>query len=184
MTRQRLRPAYGAEDLARIYPKPHDHTRWIDHQMRVRMTAIVAQGAGRLHSGADLSCGDGAVLRSLDLAVRHFGDLAPGYEHTGPIEQTIGDIPDVDLFVCTETLEHLDDPDLVLKRIREKSGGLVLSTPVDAWDDTNPEHYWAWSRSDVEEMLAAAGFTVVVYACLDARGGVPGSYCFGIWGCR
>lgn len=165
-----------------VYATPHDHTRWPDHVVRVSMTILVARTVAAA-SGADLSCGDGAVLRSLDLSERHFGDLAPGHPVTGPVEETVHLVPDVDLWVCTETLEHLDDPDVVLKAVRAKARHLVASTPVDAWEDPNPEHYWAWSRADVEDMLAAAGWTVELYTAVDFRACTPGGYCFGIWRC-
>lgn len=180
MRRERLRPAWPADELARIYATPHDHRHWGDHQARVDVTIAVGcrlAGPG-VETAADLSCGNGSILSTLPAQVRHFGDLAPGYDITGPIEQTIFEIPDVDLFVCCETLEHLDDPDTVLKQIRDKTRMLLLSTPVDAWDDGNLEHYWAWDRNAVEHMLTTAGFQVAEYT------EVAPSYRFGIWGCK
>jgi len=183
MTRQRLRPAYGADELGRVYPRPHDSGHHPDHGPRIAVTAVVARvctvGA---RSAADLSCGDGLILSGLDVTRKVFGDLAPGYEVTGPLESTLQTLDPVDVYVCTETLEHLDDPGLVLRLIRARTRRMVLSTPVDAWADTNPEHYWAWSRADVEEMLAAAGFKAAMYAELDMRPG-GSDYAFGIWGC-
>jgi hypothetical protein len=179
--RVRLRPAHTPERLAEIYATPHDHTRWEDHLVRVATTAAFARAcAGRVGRAADLSCGDGTILWAVDAEEHMFGDLAPGYPITGPIEQTIDQIPPVDVFVCCETLEHVDDPDLVLKAIRAKTRGLVLSTPVDAWGDDNLEHYWAWSRAGVEGMLTAAGFQPRVYAELDFRS-AGGVYSFGVW---
>ncbi len=184
MTRLRLRDAYSPERLAEIYPVPHQHIKWHDHQVRVAVTIQIAHAlTGPVESAADLSCGDAAILRALNVGVRHLGDFAAGYEYRGPIEKTAEQIPRVDLFVCTETLEHVDDPDLVLKAIRARTSALVLSTPVDCWRDRNPEHYWAWSREDVEEMLREAGFTVALYASVDVRPG-GGEYDFGIWACR
>lgn len=191
--RQRLRAAYTAEELARIYASPHDHRQWKDHTLRVAATIQVAQWMVHPAMGeipaqasrvADLSCGNGAIIGAVPAAVKYYGDIAPGYEYEGPIEQTIDDLThDVDLFICSETLEHLDDPDKVLRKIRSRTESLVLSTPVDAWDDLNEEHYWAWSREDVEGMLTAAGFMPEVYTAVDFRPkGLP--YCFGIWGCR
>lgn len=183
MTRVRLRPAHTPEGLTQLYPTPHDHTQWPDHIERVKATIAMVTAHGTVASAADLSCGSGAVLAATDAACRYYGDIAPGYEMHGPIEQTIEDIPPVDLFVCCETLEHLDDPDSVLKAIRRKARALVLSTPLDAWGDTNIEHYWAWSQDDVERMLADAGFFVNTYTYLDYRAS-GGYYSFGVWGAR
>lgn len=181
--RARLRPAHLPEDLARIYRVPHQHAGWIDHRMRVAFTAQLAHAILKdVETGADLSCGDGALLGAIPLKTRIFGDFAPGWPVTGPIETTVEQIPDVDLFVCAETIEHLDDPDLVLKKIRAKTSRLLLSTPIEAWQDDNPEHYWAWDRAEVDDMIAAAGFTVTTFLALDLRP-AQGAYCFGIWAC-
>ncbi|RBQ21611.1 hypothetical protein DP939_02560 [Spongiactinospora rosea] len=185
MTRKRLRPAYSDAELKALYCTPHDHRRWRDHHLRVDVTIAMARwmaGDG-VAAAADLSCGNGAILSAVPAGAKYFGDFAPGYRFQGPIEDTIMQIPQVDLFVCSETLEHVDAPMLVLGRIRDHARMLVLSTPVDAWDDDNPEHYWAWSREDIEEMLAAAGWRQHVYATADFRPmGLP--YAFGIWGVR
>lgn len=182
--RVRLRPAYTDSELAGIYATPHQHSRWADHRVRVALTAQFTHLiAGPVASAADLSCGDGTILKALNVGTKYFGDYAPGYPITGPLDGTIDQIPVVDLFVCCETLEHLDDPPLTLKKIRAKSRALVLSTPVDAFRDTNPEHYWAWSREGVEELLTAAGFTSQVYTAIDFRP-AGAEYCFGVWFCR
>jgi hypothetical protein len=182
--RLRLRPAHDAEALARIYAKPHNHSGWHDHRVRVAVTAqFTHMLAGPVDSAADLSCGDGTILNALRAGRKYFGDYAPGYPLVGAIDDTIDQIPVVDLFVCCETLEHLDDPDKTLKLIRGKTKALALSTPVDAFQDTNLEHYWAFSRTGVEAMLTAAGFTVEAYAALDFR---PSGceYQFGVWYAR
>lgn len=183
MTRQRVRRAYTAEEMPGIYTEPHNHWPARDHQLRVAATIEVGRwlSPAGFAAGADLSCGDGAILNALPVSRRIFGDYAPGYMYTGSIEETIGQIEPVDLFVCCETLEHLDDPDRVLKQIRNKTRYLLLSTPVGAWDDDNWQHYWAWSRADVEDMLRAAGFGVTVYAETDCRPSGM-TYSFGIWG--
>lgn len=182
--RTRLRPAYEPEQLARLYATPHDHTHWVDHLIRVDVTIALARGlADRPATAADLSCGDAAIVKALNPGRAHLGDYAPGYEYHGPIEETIREIPRVDLFVCSETLEHLDNPDKVVKEIRGRAASLVLSTPVDCWSDPNLEHYWAWDREAVEEMLTTAGWQVQYFAELDMRP-MTGAYSFGIWCCR
>lgn len=183
--RSRLRDQMRPQQLNRVYSKPHDHTQWRDHLIRVELTTKLANWlAGPVKIAADLSCGDGATLRDVKAERKYFGDFAPGYELHGPIEQTIDLIPAVDLFICTETLEHLHDPDKVLSQIRAKTQLLVLSTPIDAWNDTNPEHYWAWSRRGVERMLQDSGFTSVTFISLDLTPLGRKYYNFGIWGCK
>lgn len=181
--RKRLRPAHTPVELEILYREPHDHTPWQDHVSRVATTCAFARTVVGPTGGdaADLSCGDGAVLKLLDVEGRRFfGDFAPGHELIGPIESTVEQIPRVDLFVCCETLEHLDDPDLVLKQIRAKTRVLLLSTPVEAWEDTNVEHYWAWSAAGVDAMLLRAGFIPHAYMQLDYRP-AGGEYAYGVW---
>ena len=181
--RTRLRPALTSEELAKVYPTPHQHEQWAEHRIRVALTCPIAQSVPAT-TAADLSCGDGTILRSLVGVECYYGDYSTGWALTGLIEDTIWRIPNVDLFICTETLEHLDDPDTTLKAIRAKTHHLVLSTPVDAWGDVNPEHYWAWSRDDVEVMLREAGFSPDFYVAVDFTRSAENTYCFGIWRCR
>jgi len=129
--------------------------------------------------GADLSCGDGEILKQTNLDQRIFGDYAPGYEYTGPIERTIWEIPNVDVFFLCETIEHLDDPETILETIRLKTKKLILSTPLDEQTDENHEHYWSFSKSDMYDLLLDTGFTVVHYRETNP----PYGYRFQIWGC-
>lgn len=184
MTRQRLRSAYSPKQLAKIYAEPHSSYRWRDHIVRTDVTCALTDGLledTTISSVADLSCGDAKVAQSLHLPRTVLGDYAPGYKLIGSIEQTIDEIEPVDIFICCETIEHLDDPDAVLAKIRAKTRFLVLSTPIEAWHETNPEHYWAWDRAEVEIMLHKAGFdTPRPYVELDMRDSWS-PYCFGIW---
>lgn len=184
VNRKRLRPAYTESELRRIYSEPHDHTKFEDHWPRVEKTLELARKAAAdcdAVSVADLSCGNGYVLGELDIINKIYGDVAyePSYQFFGPIELTAAQVQPVDLWVLGETCEHLDDPDWVLQLIRKKTDHLILSTPIDAFDDDNWEHYWAWSREGVEEMLTEAGFEVVEFEAVDTR--PMGPYVFGIW---
>lgn len=167
--RTRLREAYSPDGLAELYREPYDcFERGADHIERVMVTAGLAAGAMArfgLSSAADLSAGTGAVLlNAAKLSGRdvhlYQSDLVEhqDLDDHGPIEQTLDRCPEVDLFVCSETLEHLDDPDAVLLRIAQKARYLVLSTPDGERDTVNPEHYWGWGSEDVRAMLHGSGF--------------------------
>lgn len=184
MRRERLLEKFTDEHLAEIYAQPHPCVVGVpDHDVRIAVTVALARSL-KAAVVADLSCGDAAIAKRLGAARTILGDVAPGYEITGPIEKTIHDLPFVDLLVCTETVEHLDDPDSVLKVARNKTLGLVLSTPVDCFHDTNPQHYWAFDREAVEHMLDEARFELVSYAELDFTPQGVYHYKFGIWACR
>jgi hypothetical protein len=192
--RVRLRPAYTEAELARIYAQPHSHAGWPDHVLRVARTIELAEDMGEQfghpYAVADLSCGDAAIARAVTLAHDMepprviLGDYAPGYELTGLIEQTIHRIPVVDLFICSETIEHLDDPDTVLKLIRGKASHLVLSTPLGETRPDNPEHYWGWDQDGVREMLKAANWTPAYERIVHYSGnGQWQAATYQLWGC-
>lgn len=173
-----------------MYAEPHQHRVWADHRVRVDVTVAVASHMLNKPNAtvADLSCGDAAIARRLQTGHGAgrliLGDIAQGYQYQGPIEKTVQALrwQEADLFICSETLEHLDDPDSVLALIRQKTDRLVISTPDGEVDDSNPEHVWAWDSAEVEKMLRAAGFTPAMHTSLDLR---PGGYmyCYQIWCC-
>lgn len=166
--RTRLRPAYTPRELIDVYPSQYDHTRWPDHIARVEATIAFARLSAPLpESIGDLSCGDGAIpvgigewaARRLDHPVALvLGDLVGGWSIQGRIENTVSILPEVDLYVCSETVEHLDDPDAILASIATKATTLLLSTPLGETGTENPEHYWGWDEQGVAELLAGSGW--------------------------
>lgn len=181
-----LRPFYAPEELAGIYKKPYDHTFWEDHKIRVAITIHIGKWL-RDHVGAqsaaDLSCGDGAILRGLEIPDSIYGDLvpAPHLNKAGDLLDSLWEISPVDLFVLSETLEHVENPRLVLENVREKSSSLLLSTPAGEADDLNPEHYWGWDVEDIRGMLADTDWVPVTCTLLNPQ--TPGGYTYQIWGC-
>jgi hypothetical protein len=188
--RTRLRKMPTRQQLRRLYAVPHDHEKWFDHQIRVDVTVALAARYIDLDCViADLSCGNAEIPRRLGYQAKaskvYLGDFAPGYDITGPIEQTVENVePDsVDLWVCSETIEHLDDPDSVLAAIRKRTKYLVLCTPDgETRQDNNPEHLWSWTSEDVRQMLVETGFNPLIHNVLDLR---PAGfvYAYQIWLC-
>jgi hypothetical protein len=153
---------------------------WSVFVQKERDDATLEMGfkAKGVNSVADMSAGGSHITPTI--ATRHdatmaLGDLweGYGYKYFGPISHTVPLIDPVDLFVCTETLEHLKDPDEALHLIRQKTRLLLLSTPI--WEE--PElvshgHLWTWRRDDIEVMLDEAGFTPIDFTEVSI---------FGVW---
>jgi hypothetical protein len=169
-----LRPFYTDEELATVYHRPYDHTRWDEHRRRVAATVDIVTRWGKdrgWYDGIDLTCGDGAILRALvangTVQTAYYGDLvhADHLDVVGRVEDTLPAHTVLgrprDLYVCSETLEHLRDPAGLLENARALASHMVLTTPVDETAaHENAEHYWSWSVEDVRDMLELAGWTV------------------------
>lgn len=166
MTRHRVRPPLSDQELADLY-EGNDWSLFVQEE---RDTATVELGCtlapSEVTSIADLSAGGAQIT---PMIAKHYGvtpvlgDFGKRYRYpiTGRIEETIETINPVDLFVCSETIEHLEDPDPVLVQIREKTKWLLLTTPV--WEEpylVSHGHLWTWRAEDVDEMLFASGFTL------------------------
>jgi hypothetical protein len=144
------------------------------------MTIALASYFTDVKSVADLSAGDAVIINAIQAERKYIGDFAPSYEFVGPIEKTIHEIPDVDLFICSETIEHLDNPDEVLAIIGKKTKHLILSTPDGEIDNGNPEHYWGWDNEGVRQMLLAAGFIPKAFANFRV---IDLGYMYQAWAC-
>lgn len=184
---KRLRPL---PDLDAVYPEPHDHRIYgMGHHIRVEFTKVLARSVlARGDTVADLSCGNGAIandLRDFGAADVILGDYAQGrdYLFCGRLEDTLPAMGHVNLYICSETLEHLDVPSAALALMRDRADKLVLSTPLDCWEDANGEHLWAWNREGVESLLVAAGWRVTRFATLDSTTWQE-PYVYGMWCAR
>lgn len=180
---RQLRPFHTPEELAKIYDHPYDHTVWADHVQRIEKTIQTLDFFARKMGSktvADLSCGDGAIVRGSQHPWENIilSDLVGG----GPIELTLPLLEHVDMYVCSETLEHVEDPKWLLAEARDHATAMVLSTPYAKWDDTNPEHYWAWDDYDLADMLMDAGWTSRHVDLFTPT--VSMYYTFQIWVCR
>lgn len=178
MVRSRSARQYTPGELRELYDRdwgPFAQPERNDKTLELGMTL---EGVTSI---ADMSCGGADITSRLGA---HFG-VAPllgdfgnvyGYQYTGTIQETVPQLGDVDLFVCSETLEHLEDPDADLLLIRAHCKRLLLTTPI--WEEPEEPshgHLWTWRQADVEEMLEAAGFTVDRFVAYSL---------WGMWTCR
>jgi len=69
----------------------------------------------------------------------------------------------VDCVVLTEVLEHVREPDLVLREIRRvlrRGGKLVLSAPFTFWHHPDPIDFYRFSSQGLRYVLEKNGFEV------------------------
>lgn len=178
----------------RTYPSGYQHTVWPDHVERVAASVEfvrtwVTEGGLIIDSVADLSCGDGRIPRELytllEVDRMVLGDINPqeGLTVIGDLPGTLEELsPPVDLYVCSETIEHMDDPDFLLQQLRLKSKYLFLSTPVsEPLHYGNTEHYWSWSVEDMGQMLTDADWSPVDHTVFEPASNQ--TYTFQFWMC-
>lgn len=165
MTIRRLRPAH--HDLRDVYAEQYDHTRWPDHVLRVEATLDCIHAwtiPSQRRIVADLACGDAEIPKRIaDTKLLLLGDYVKNdaYPYHGRIEHTVAQLGYVDLFILSETLEHIDDPWNLLHWIHEKASYLLITTPLDERDDRNPEHYWGWDEDGIRALLRDTGWRPV-----------------------
>lgn len=186
MTIRRLRPAYDADTLKHVYSQQYDHTKWDDHIQRVQATLDFIHAwtvPSQRRIVADLSCGDATIARGVnDAKLVILGDYVENdeYPYCGRIEHTVKLLGYVNLFILSETLEHIDDPLQLLTDIHERAGNVIITTPLDEQDDGNPEHYWGWDEEGVRSLLWQAGWKVVNHALFTPQ--MPQAYyTYQIW---
>lgn len=178
----------------------HNH-EWDDHVARTNVTAgLITWLSPR--SVIDPACGDGSIVLAAenimpmrrvvlsDISHPNFDYLreaTAGLSHIDVHHQDIHDALNTaetfDVIVLTETLEHLPDPDAILRQARKVAGSLVASSPEmrQGQHDTNPEHLWEFDGVGYNEMLRDAGWNVIQKTHLS----FPRlQYDFQVWVCR
>lgn len=196
------------QHYGRTYPDCYRHDRWPDHVERIEASArLLAKWGSRFSTAADLSCGDAAILRSLagqtkldevwlgdllgvpDEAVRPLERWGVRVHKTSPqpLPDSLHQLPvdeGVDLFVLSETLEHVPDPERLLNEISQWSGYLFMSTPVsEDVNSGNLEHYWGWDTPTIHDLLMDNGWNPLEKVMLTPQSTItmPGAYTFQLW---
>lgn len=185
MTRQKSHRfgEYGPDDgTLRDYYQKND---WSCFVQQDRDDATVRLGKTfpptEISSVGDMSAGGARItpeIASYYGVEPVLGDLGRhyGYAHVGLLTETLPPLSVFDLYVCTETLEHLRDPDHDLGLIRAHCKYLLLTTPImEEPHEVSHGHLWTWKREDVEVMLHDAGFQPMEFEAVSV---------FGIWKCR
>lgn len=126
----------------------------------------------------DVGCGAQPFRSLIPNQVKYIGiDTADAKSNFGyDVPDTIyfsGDIwpienGSVDCILCSETLEHVLEPDLFLKQMHRclrSKGRVILTVPFAARWHFIPYDYWRFTPSSLNYLLCQAGFTEIeVYA--------------------
>lgn len=177
------------------YQVERHNSDWPDHLARTNVTAgLIAW----LQPGSvlDPACGDASIdfaAARLHGFEARLGDISqpnvdavaksmwPGWSVVlGDALTTIARSGKADVVVLTEILEHVEDPDSILRAARKVGGFLVASSPMmrDRQVDTNEEHLWQFDQDGYLEMLVQAGWqafnkTIIYLPAFQ--------YDFGVW---
>lgn len=159
--------------LAELYGGMYDHTKWDEHRTRVQWTTRQLQHFIDLRTDitrvVDLSCGDGAILNGLNVPNKIYGDMVQADHLTiaaMPAEISVRYMQG-DLLICSETIEHLDDPDQFLRDAQENFKYIAITTPLGETDpEKNYEHYWGWDLLDINKMLRVTQWYPLMEATL------------------
>jgi len=168
----------------RLENPPWDYVNhWRDHRWdanwieRPRLwTSATALALGAPETVCDPACGDASVVTAAhalspikrailgDISpdtVAKLVPLDPGFEvdrRVADASKTLRSLDHVDAIVLTEFLEHIIDPDAVLRLARQKARWLVASSPITDGRDHTKQHYWAFDMEGYREMLEEAGW--------------------------
>jgi glycosyltransferase involved in cell wall biosynthesis/ubiquinone/menaquinone biosynthesis C-methylase UbiE len=138
-------------------------------------------GAYVLHarSMAARTMGIDASEFAVDYARANFSPLSPNLQYElGRLPERLASVADdsIDLVVSFETLEHVEDPAMLLReftRVLKPAGRLLISIPNDWSDDDgkdpNPHHLHVYTWSTLREQLAAPLIVEAAFAQTASR---------------
>lgn len=152
-----------------VLPTPFHAGFWV----RRRLRAALMEARGRAHGVLfDVGCGQkpyAAMLR--DRISRYIGmEYAPGSGYRGNAADVFGDaakIPlassSVDTVLCTEVLEHVPDPDAVVREIARvlKPGGAVICTAPFCYPVHDDYDFFRYSPGTVATLMRRHGLDVI-----------------------
>jgi len=181
----------------------HNST-WVDHVARENVTAALIAWL-KPSSVIDPACGDGGIVLLAD-RIHPIGKIVlndiskPDYDYMreataglSHVEVECASAEDAmrarvemplgfDVVVLTEFLEHVEDPDAILRLARQRATYLIASSPEmrPGQVDSNAEHIWMFDGEGYDQMLQGAGW----HPFHKTHMGFPGfDYDFQIWAC-
>ena len=141
---------------------PRGSATWV---VRAGLARWLRAQAGELRDGApvrilDVGCGVKPYYPFFaPVASEYVGvDVVenPAAELLGPVEALPVDDASFDVVLCTQVLEHCDDPDQAVRELRRvtRPGGRVLASThgVQVYHPS-PEDYWRWTHTGLRRLF-------------------------------
>jgi SAM-dependent methyltransferase len=75
-----------------------------------------------------------------------------------------------DVVLCTQVLEHVEEPKKVLEEIKQVlriKGLLILSTHGFWMEAHEPTDYWRWTLQGLEKLMKSAGFNIIKTSSME-----------------
>ncbi len=123
-----------------------------------------AAGAGRDVRVLDVGCGKKPYYPFFAERAREYVGVDvvahPAADLVGPVEALPVEDASFDLVLCTQVLEHCDDPAQAVRELRRVTapGGRVLaSTHGIQWYHPSPDDHWRWTHTGLERLFRASG---------------------------
>jgi SAM-dependent methyltransferase len=123
-----------------------------------------AEGAGAAGKRVlDVGCGDKPYYPFFSTAASYTGldvQQNPNADLHGAAEAIPAEDGAFDLVICTQVLEHADDPPQAVRemhRVTAPGGRVLLSTHGTQVYHPNPGDYWRWTHTGLERLFDANG---------------------------
>jgi 2-polyprenyl-3-methyl-5-hydroxy-6-metoxy-1,4-benzoquinol methylase len=159
---------YGSADLRAEYLGPdrlafYDEIATICSALDPRTVIDVGCGTGHLLAAVARQCPDARRLVGVDYAFAAIEQLQQVLPEAQGVVSSVYDLDfgkeRFDLVLCTEVLEHLEDPSRalgILRSLCSSDGRLVVTVP-DGERDTYEGHVNFWSQIAFENVLSQVG---------------------------
>ena len=161
-------PDHPAEHRASGLGTPeYRFTRDVDQVLAAELKRHLTPGRSLV--AVDVGAGSRPYARLLTTYARvHVGVDPVVHHHTGAVVRALAEwLPllknSVDFILCTQTLEHVDDPMAAIEefhRVLTPAGLLFLSTHGTYVYHPTPADYWRFTHQGLQRLLERAGFTI------------------------
>jgi SAM-dependent methyltransferase len=111
----------------------------------------------------DVGCGDKPYYPFFSTAASYIGvdvQQNPNADLHGAVEAIPAEDASFDLVICTQVLEHADDPAQAVRemhRVTAPGGRVLASTHGTQVYHPNPGDYWRWTHTGLERLFTANG---------------------------